>query len=297
MFRLTGQDAHVSADGCIVTAQDPAWPAQSFLALALPSPSILRAFLGDLLRLLAPGGTVQCALAPEVPQEHSLQLQQMLRAELVLCGFTSLAEAGAGPAWSATAVKPAWAGSSGAPLRGALLRKPTSAPAPASGGLEQGVVLVGAAVAGAGAGAAWSASGGALVDENALLAGEDFAEGRAAAGGEGGCATKRKACANCSCGCVFFCPCCAQRSAFCHACLARSHHALQPTRHATPRAGERRWKLQQRRAAVALPAGCPTPRQPRPPAPAGTAARVMPSAARAAPTWASPPLAQTPRGW
>ena len=255
MFRLTGHDAQVSADGCIVTTQDPAWPAQSFLALALPSPGILRAFLSDLLRLLAPGGTVQCALASEVPQEHSLQLQQLLCAELVLCGFTSLAEAGAGPTWSATAVKPAWAGSRGAPLRGALLRKPTSAPVPASGGLEQGVVLVGAAVAaGAGAGAAWNASGGALVDENALLAGEDFAEGKAAAGGEGGCATKRKACANCSCGCVS--PACllsgAAPSALFTLTLSPHLHRRAP-RNTTPlqakgdgdcSRGRRRWRCQ-----------------------------------------------------
>ena len=54
-------------------------------------------------------------------------------------------------------------------------------------GLTKGVVLVNP-----------TAASSDLIDENSLLEGEDFSEGKAVTAG--GCAPKRKACANCSCG-------------------------------------------------------------------------------------------------
>ena len=329
---LTGHT--LAGDGSVPPQPLPLASAHCVLASAPPA-AALRAFATSLFAALAPGAPLeaQCAAAapPAFTPAQSAELWRALCAQLVLAGFVEVCDvgrsggSGEGAAWGVAARKPAWAGSGGAPLRGAALRggravgtpAPAAAPAAAAGAVEQGVVLVGAAPSAAAAAAAWGAaaasgSGAQLVDEDALLAGEDFAEGKAAAGsGEAGCATKRKACANCSCGCV--------GGAAPARALCRAHCALLPpsapgadahlappharthahTHTHTParlRAGARRWSRLQRQgraAAQRLALACPTPRLPPPPAPAATAARATPFAARAAPTWGSPPFPRT----
>ncbi len=173
--------------------------------------SILRSFLSSLFAALQAGASVEAHYAPPSPSAAPcLDLWKQVHSSLILSGFVEVVDVGpagspATPTRSLTCRKPAFAGVSlrgGAALRGGP--KVGAAAAAETKTLEEGVTLVpGKQQAGAWAAAAAGGSGAALIDENALLAGEDFAEGKAsAAGGEGGCATKRKACANCSCGCV-----------------------------------------------------------------------------------------------
>lgn len=107
----------------------------------------------------------------------------ILTSQLTLCGFTGVTPASS---TSVTATKPAWASSGGSLLKS---RGPRAPQASAPEAVLDMVVLV-----------TPSTQQAALVDENALLAGEDFSEGKATTAG--GCAPTRKACANCSCGCV-----------------------------------------------------------------------------------------------
>jgi hypothetical protein len=127
-----------------------------------------------------------------------------LPATLLLLGFVDVVAA---PGGAITARKPAWAASGGAPLRRKL---PAVAPEPAAEGKVDGVILVpgAAAAAAAAAWAALAAGGGGVddkIDEDALLAAAPVPAAVASSGDGAGCAAPaRKACANCSCGCVLF---------------------------------------------------------------------------------------------
>lgn len=119
---------------------------------------------------------------------------------LILAGFSDVLLGASG---SVTATKPTFS-LAGAPIK---LRKrdagaAAAAPAPATD--VSGVFFVDAAKAAWAAVAARDAAGAdaGVIDENALLGNEDFTRPAAAADDAAGCAPKRKACANCSCGCV-----------------------------------------------------------------------------------------------
>ena len=113
--------------------------------------------------------------------------------QLILAGFTDIRADGAGGALAAT--RPAFA-PAGAPLR---LRKRADAEAKTAAleGVTFEPALADKAAAWAALAARGDAAAAAAVDEDARLAGEVFA---APAVDTGGCAPKRKACANCSCG-------------------------------------------------------------------------------------------------
>lgn len=204
MSLITLSSGHAtSEDGSIQSCPAPGTLASASFELSpafAPSPAVLRTFAGSLFSALAPGSAVDAVYSPASPSAPaSAEVWKALSAQLVLGGFVDVAEdaaSRAGAQWRLTAKKPSWASSGGAPLRGALLRTSKQAAAPTSApAVEAGVVLVG--------GSSATPAGGALVDEDALLAGEDFSEGKASSSSaDGGCATKRKACANCSCGCV-----------------------------------------------------------------------------------------------
>lgn len=113
---------------------------------------------------------------------------------LVLAGFTDVLQNESG---SVTATKPTFS-LSGAPIK--LRKRDVAAAAPAAAAVS-GVFFVDPAKAAWAALAARDATGAdaSVIDENALLANEDFAR-PAPADDAAGCAPKRKACANCSCG-------------------------------------------------------------------------------------------------
>jgi hypothetical protein len=133
----------------------------------------LRALLSASFGSLASGGVLT------VTYPSSLDVST-LTSHLTLCGFTGVTPASP---TSVTATKPAWASSGGSLLKS---RGPRAPQAPAPEAVLDRVVLV------------TPSTQAGLVDENALLAGEDFSEGKATTAG--GCAPTRKACANCSCG-------------------------------------------------------------------------------------------------
>lgn len=111
-----------------------------------------------------------------------------------------------------------------APLRLRKSTGPQEAAAPAAGVIFENSlspkVAVWAALAAAEGGA-----GGELIDEDALIAGEDLSAPKSSdAQGAAGCAPARKACANCSCGCVSGASCILASSR-----LTRSHNPARPT--------------------------------------------------------------------
>lgn len=134
----------------------------------------LRATLSSAFGTLASGGVLT------VTYPSSLDVST-LTSHLTLCGFTGVTSTSP---TSVTATKPAWASSGGSLLKSRGPRAP-QAPAAPEAVLGRVVLVTPSTQAG-------------LVDENALLAGEDFSEGKATTAG--GCAPTRKACANCSCG-------------------------------------------------------------------------------------------------
>ncbi len=153
----------------------------------------MRASLASTFSSLPAGGAVEvppCPVSSELP------------ATLLLLGFVDVVAA---PGGAITARKPAWAASGGAPLRRKL---PAVAPEPAAEGKVDGVILVPGAAAAAAAWAALAAGGGGVddkIDEDALLAAAPVPAAVASSGDGAGCAAPaRKACANCSCGCVLF---------------------------------------------------------------------------------------------
>ena len=162
-----------------------------------------------------------------------------------------------------------------APLRLRKSAGPQEAAAPASGvifenSLPPNIAVWAALAAGEGG------AGGELIDEDALIAGEDLSAPKSSdGGGAAGCAPARKACANCSCGCV-------ERAPFILATfLASSHltHSQHPVSRPTVGRNKRRLLravahcLRLRRRAGAVTAG-----------------RAMLSAARHAHSSGNPPL-------
>ena len=138
------------------------------------TPESIRASVSSAFASLGSGGVLTVTYPSSVDAS-------ILTSQLTLCGFTGVTPASS---TSVTATKPAWASSGGSLLKS---RGPRAPQASAPEAVLDRVVLV-----------TPSTQQAALVDENALLAGEDFSEGKATTAG--GCAPTRKACANCSCG-------------------------------------------------------------------------------------------------
>jgi hypothetical protein len=234
----------------------------------------LRASCASAFSTLPAGGTVEvpsCTRSAELP------------AILTLLGFIGVDAASSG---TITAQKPAWASSGGAPLR---RRLPAPSAAPTEEGKVEGVVLV----PGAAAAAAWAAlaagGGGATVDEEALLRAAP-APASAAGDGDAGCAPTRKACANCSCGCVpLRPPATTARQPFTPAPAPTHTHTHTNTTTKTLRAAGKKRRRQRR---LVRPRWCCSlaPRRCPRRALAETALRATRSGAQAAPTWESPHL-------
>jgi hypothetical protein len=140
---------------------------------------------------LAPGGKL--TISPVTPG---------LVDALILAGFVDVSS---DASTSVVAFKPSYA-LGGAPIKLRKRTVPASAPVPApESSALAGVVFDDPAKrtwAALAAGDAAGAAAPAVVDENALLGNDDFNRPTAPAGDAAGCAPKRKACANCSCGCV-----------------------------------------------------------------------------------------------
>lgn len=167
-----------------------------------------------------------------------------------------------------------------APLRLRKSTGPQEAAAPAAGVIFENSlspkIAVWAALAAAEGGA-----GGELIDEDALIAGEDLSAPKSSdAQGAAGCAPARKACANCSCGCVSGVSCILASSRLTqYSPLPVSPNPTIPP--ARPSAGRNKKRLL--RAAVPC-------QQPRRQAVVETAGKATLSAARRAHSSANPPL-------
>jgi anamorsin len=155
--------------------------------------------LAALLAALAPGGTLAVTVRA-ADAGAPLDAARAVVGDLLLTGFRDVTFEAQGDA--SVLVRAAKAPEGAAPLGGArIVRRAAAAGAAAAAAAPAapaGVTFVPAPGAAAWAAAA-SAPAGGLIDEGALLDGDDVTVGAGAAAG-GGCAPKRKACKNCSCG-------------------------------------------------------------------------------------------------
>ena len=132
----------------------------------------IRSSLLSALQNLSSGGLLSVELSPP--------LSERIVAELTLTGFVNI---NVQTPMNITAMKPSWSSSGGVSLKSRASRE-VARVASSVDDISQVILM--------------NPASSSLVDENSLLNGEDFSEGKS--NGGNGCLPKRKACANCSCG-------------------------------------------------------------------------------------------------